>query len=159
MNKVQLIGNLGRDPDIRVMSSGDKVASFSVATSERWKDKQTGERKERTQWCNVVIFNQNLVQVVEQYVKKGSKLYVEGQMETRKYTDNSGVDKWATEVVLRPFRGEIELLNSAAGGRPAPDPDSYGTTNTRDGSGDASSRSGGGGGAGRDYGLDDDIPF
>lgn len=156
MNKVQLIGNLGRDPEIRTLTSGDKVASFSVATSERWKDRD-GNKKERTEWCNVVVFNENLVKVIEQYVKKGSKIYVEGQMQTRKWTDNNNVERYSTEVVLRNFRGEIELLSPAGSGRPAPDPDAYGTTRDRD---ERQTASGGTSAGGRpNYDLDDDIPF
>src|ERR1044072_1665917 len=110
VNKAILVGNLGKDPEIRTMQSGDKVASFSIATSESWKDKASGERKEKTQWHNVVIWNQGLVTIAERYLRKGSKVYIEGQMETRKYEQN-GVDKYTTEVVLRPFRGELTLLD------------------------------------------------
>lgn len=156
MNKAQVIGNLGRDPEIRTMPSGDKVASFSVATSERWKDKVSGERKERTEWHNITVFNQNLIGVVEQYVKKGTKVYIEGQIETRKW-DDKGTDRHSTEIVLRPFRGEIELLSPAGTGRPAPDAEAYGTTRSRD---DRQTATGGTGGGGRpSYDLDDDIPF
>jgi single-strand DNA-binding protein len=116
VNKVILVGNLGKDPEIRTMQSGDKVANFSIATSESWKDKASGERKEKTQWHNVVIWNQGLVGIVERFIKKGSKVYLEGQLETRKYTDNNGVDKYTTEVVLRPFRGELTMLDSKGGG-------------------------------------------
>lgn len=116
VNKVILVGNLGSDPDIKVMQSGDRVANFSVATSERWKDKSTGERKERTEWHRVSVFNQPLIGVIENYVKKGSKVYLEGQLETRKWTDQSGQDKYTTEVVLRPFRGELTMLDSKNSG-------------------------------------------
>jgi single-strand DNA-binding protein len=116
VNKVILVGNLGKDPEIRTMQSGDKVANFSIATSESWKDKASGERKEKTQWHNVVVWNQGLVGIVERFIKKGSKVYLEGQLETRKYTDNNGVDKYTTEVVLRPFRGELTMLDSKGGG-------------------------------------------
>jgi single-strand DNA-binding protein len=116
VNKVILVGNLGKDPEIRTMQSGDKVANFSVATSESWKDKASGERKEKTQWHNVVVWNQGLVTIVERYIKKGSKVYLEGQLETRKYTDSAGVEKWTTEVVLRPFRGELTMLDSKGAG-------------------------------------------
>lgn len=115
VNKVILVGNLGKDPEIRTMQSGDKVANFSIATSESWKDKASGERKEKTQWHNVVVWNQGLVTIVERYIKKGSKVYLEGQLETRKYTDSNGVDKYTTEVVLRPFRGELTMLDSRGG--------------------------------------------
>ncbi|WP_207478559.1 single-stranded DNA-binding protein [Arenibaculum pallidiluteum] len=116
VNKVILVGNLGKDPEIRNLQNGGRVANFSLATSETWKDKATGERKERTEWHRVVVFNENLVGVIERFVKKGSKLYVEGQIETRKYTDNSGQERYTTEIVLRPYRGEITLLDSAGGG-------------------------------------------
>ena len=109
VNKVILVGHLGRDPEIRSMQSGDKVANFSIATSETWKDKASGEKKERTTWHNIVVWNQNIVKVVESYVKKGDKIYIEGSIETREY-EKDGVKKYATEVVLRPFRGEIVLL-------------------------------------------------
>lgn len=116
VNKVILIGNLGKDPEIRTMQSGDKVASFSVATSESWKDKATGERKEKTEWHRVSIFNQGLVTIVERYLKKGSKVYLEGQLETRKWTDQqSGQEKYSTEVVLRPYRGELTMLDTRGG--------------------------------------------
>lgn len=116
VNKVILIGNLGQDPEIRSMQSGDRVASFSVATSENWKDKATGERKEKTEWHRVAVFNQGLVNVIENYVKKGSKVYIEGQLETRKWQDQSGQDRYTTEVVLRPFRGELTMLDSRSSG-------------------------------------------
>ncbi len=116
VNKVILVGNLGRDPEVRTMQSGDKVVNLSVATSESWKDKATGERKERTEWHRVVIFNQGLVTIAERYLKKGAKVYLEGQLETRKWTDQaSGQDKYSTEVVLRPFRGELTMLDSRGG--------------------------------------------
>lgn len=112
VNKVMLVGNVGKDPEVRAMQNGDKVASFSLATSERWKDKNTGERKERTEWHNVVVFNEGLVRVVEQFVKKGSRLYVEGAIQTRKWQDKDGRDRYSTEVVLQRFRGEIQLLDT-----------------------------------------------
>lgn len=111
VNKVILVGNLGNDPDIRTMQSGDKVVNLSLATSESWKDKATGERKENTQWHRVVIFNQGLVKVAENYLKKGSKLYIEGQLETRSW-EQDGQKKYTTEVVLRPYRGELTMLDS-----------------------------------------------
>lgn len=122
VNKVILVGNLGRDPEIRSFQNGGRVASFSLATSENWKDKATGEKKERTEWHRVSVLNDKLVEVVERYIKKGSKLYVEGQLETRKYTDKDGVEKYTTEVVLRPFRGEITMLDTAGGRGNAPAP-------------------------------------
>ena len=106
VNKVILVGNLGRDPEVRSMNSGDKVCNLSVATSESWNDKNTGERQERTEWHRVVIFDQRLIDVCEKYVKKGSKLYIEGQLQTRKWTDQQGIEKYSTEVVLQRFRGE-----------------------------------------------------
>lgn len=117
VNKVILVGNLGNDPDVRTMQSGDKVVNLSLATSESWKDKATGERKENTQWHRIVVFNQGLVNVCENYLKKGSKIYIEGQLETRSW-EQDGQKKYATEVVLRPYRGELTMLDSrnAAGG-------------------------------------------
>jgi single-strand DNA-binding protein len=116
VNKVILIGNLGNDPEVRAMQSGDKVVNLSIATSESWKDKNSGERKENTQWHRVVIFNQGLVKVAESYLKKGAKVYIEGQLETRSWDDpKSGEKKYSTEVVLRPFRGELTMLDSKGG--------------------------------------------
>lgn len=115
VNKVILVGNLGRDPEVRAMQSGDKVVNLSIATSESWKDKASGERKERTEWHRVVIFNQGLASVAENYLRKGSKVYVEGQLETRKWTDQSGQEKYSTEVVLRPYRGELNMLDGRSG--------------------------------------------
>ncbi len=115
VNKVILIGNLGRDPEIRAMQSGDRVANLAIATSERWKDKSTGEQREKTEWHRVVVFNQGLINVAENYLKKGSKVYLEGQLETRKWTDQSGVEKYSTEIVLRPYRGELTMLDSRSG--------------------------------------------
>lgn len=116
VNKVIIIGNLGRDPEIRAMQSGDRVASLAIATSERWKDRQTGEQKEKTEWHRVSIFNQPLVSVSENYLKKGSKVYIEGQLETRKWTDQQGQERYSTEVVLRPYKGELTMLDSRGGG-------------------------------------------
>ena len=119
VNKVILVGNLGRDPEVRRLNSGEPVVNLRVATSESWKDKATGERKEKTEWHSVVIFNENLARVAEQYLKKGSKVYLEGQLQTRKWTDQQGQEKYTTEVVLQRFRGELTLLDgrgAAAGG-------------------------------------------
>tara|TARA_B100001109_G_C18627115_1_gene364285 strand:+ start:49 stop:501 length:453 start_codon:yes stop_codon:yes gene_type:complete len=111
VNKVILIGNLGRDPEVRTFQNGGKVCNFSIATSETWKDRNSGERQERTNWHNIAIFNENLAQIAEQYLRKGSKVYVEGQLETRKWQDQAGNDRYTTEVVLRNFRGELTLLD------------------------------------------------
>ncbi|HEX2509320.1 MAG TPA: single-stranded DNA-binding protein [Microvirga sp.] len=116
VNKVILVGNLGRDPEVRRLNSGEPVVNLRVATSETWKDKQSGERKERTEWHQVVIFNENLARVAEQYLKKGSKVYLEGQLQTRKYQDSQGVEKYSTEIVLQRYRGELTLLDSRGGG-------------------------------------------
>lgn len=116
VNKAIILGNLGKDPEIRIMQNGKPVASFSIATSEKWKD-QNGDKQERTQWHNVVVFNENLIDgVVRNYMKKGDKVFVEGQIETRKWTDKTGEDKYTTEIVLRPFRGEITLCGGAGKG-------------------------------------------
>ena len=112
LNKVTLIGNLGRDPEVRTLNSGDPVCNLSIATSESWRDKASGERREKTEWHRVVIFNPNLSKVAEQYLKKGSKVYIEGQLQTRKWTDQSGQEKYSTEVVLQRFRGELVMLDS-----------------------------------------------
>ena len=111
VNKVILLGNLGRDPDVRTMQNGKKVCTFSIATSDSWKDKESGEKKEKTEWHRVVVFNEGLVGVVEQYVKKGSKLYIEGSLQTRKWTDDSGNDKYTTEVVIQGYGGRIDMLD------------------------------------------------
>ncbi len=122
VNKVILVGNLGQDPEVRTFQDGGKVCNLRIATSETWKDRNTGERRERTQWHSVVLRNESLVRVAEQYLSKGSKVYVEGQLETRKWQDQSGNDRYTTEVVLRPYRGELTMLGGrgergSAGGR------------------------------------------
>ena len=116
LNKVMLIGNLGADPEIRSFQNGGKIANLRIATSETWKDRNTGERKERTEWHTVAIYSEPLVRVAEQYLKKGSKVYVEGQLETRKWQDQQGNDRYSTEVALRPFRSELHMLDGKAGG-------------------------------------------
>jgi len=116
VNKVILVGNLGKDPEVRRMTSGDPVVNLSVATSESWRDKASGERKEKTEWHRVVIFNKNLAEVAEKYLRKGSKVYVEGQLQTRKWTDKDGAEKYSTEVVLQNFRGELTMLDGKNGG-------------------------------------------
>jgi single-strand DNA-binding protein len=116
VNKVILVGNLGRDPEVRRLNSGEPVVNLRVATSETWKDKGSGERKEKTEWHSVVIFNENLARVAEQYLKKGSKVYLEGQLQTRKYQDNQGQERYSTEVVLQRYRGELTILDSRGGG-------------------------------------------
>jgi single-strand DNA-binding protein len=116
VNKVILVGNLGRDPEIRTLNSGDRVANLNLATSESWRDRNSGERKERTEWHRVVIFNDNLVKVAENYLRKGSKVYIEGALSTRKYTDQAGVEKMSTEVVLQKFRGELTMLDGRGDG-------------------------------------------
>jgi single-strand DNA-binding protein len=116
VNKVILVGNLGRDPEIRRMGSGEPVVNLNIATSENWRDKQSGERKEKTEWHRVVIFNENLAKVAEQYLKKGSKVYIEGQLQTRKWQDQAGVEKYTTEIVISRFRGELTLLDGRSGG-------------------------------------------
>lgn len=162
VNKVILVGNLGKDPEIRRTAQGEPVASFRIATSETWRDKQSGERKERTEWHSVVIFNEALAKVAEQFLRKGSKVYLEGQLQTRKWQDQSGADRYSTEVVLQRFRGELTLLDKAE--RDPPSQDDYGSTRTREGGsqsyssakdGDSFGRSPAGGSSH----LDDDIPF
>jgi single-strand DNA-binding protein len=163
VNKVILIGNLGRDPEIRTMQSGGKVAQLSLATSESWRDRNTGERQERTEWHRVVIFDERLVDVVEKYLKKGQKVYVEGQLQTRKWTDNSGQERYTTEVVLQRFRGELTMLSGrdGGGGGGFGEPDDMG--GGYGGGGGSGGRGGGGGGGGRGgpppKDLDDEIPF
>ena len=164
VNKVILIGNLGKDPEIRTLNSGDRVANLRIATSEQWRDKATGERKEKTEWHQIVIFNENIVKVAENYLKKGSTDYIEGSVQTRKYTDAQGVEKYSTEIVLQRFNGQLTML----GGR-----------NDSQGGGQGGGYGGGGGGRNDDdyssgfstggankpsgpkesYDLNDDIPF
>jgi single-strand DNA-binding protein len=116
VNKAILVGNLGKDPEVRRTQSGEPVVSFSVATSESWRDKTSGERKEKTEWHRIVIFNENLAKVAEQYLRKGSKVYIEGQLSTRKWTDKDGQEKYTTEIVLNRFRGELQMLDSRGEG-------------------------------------------
>ena len=160
VNKVILVGNLGKDPDVRRLNSGDQVVSFSVATSETWRDKTSGERKEKTEWHNVVIFNENLGKVAEQYCKKGTKVYLEGQLQTRKWQDQTGNDRYTTEVVLQRFRGELQLLDSRGGGEGRPSfPDeerAAGASIGKSPSADRRPALSSGGGA---EPIDDDIPF
>ncbi len=144
VNKVILIGNLGRDPEIRSTNDGTRVANLSLATSERWRDRTTGERRERTEWHRVVIFNERLVEIAEKYLRKGSKIYLEGQLQTRKWTGQDGQERYTTEVVLQRFRGELTMLDGRAGG------DFAGSDQDMGGPAPAP--------AGRDD-LDDDIPF
>ncbi|MDG2355176.1 MAG: single-stranded DNA-binding protein [Paracoccaceae bacterium] len=114
VNKVIILGNLGKDPEVRTFPNGGKVCNFPVATSETWRDRNSGEKQERTQWHNIAIFSEPLVNIAERFLKKGSKLYIEGQLETRKWQDNAGADRYSTEVVLRPYRGELTLLDNKA---------------------------------------------
>jgi single-strand DNA-binding protein len=164
VNKVILIGNLGKDPEVRRLNSGDPVVSLRIATSESWKDKTSGERKERTEWHDVVIFNENLGRVAEQFLKKGSKVYVEGQLQNREWQDPQGNKRRSTEVVLQRFRGELTLLDSRGGGAVASAEDAGEEARGSGGFGRTSpmerrpapASSGGGKYAGE---LDDDIPF
>ena len=177
VNKVILVGNLGADPEIRRLNSGEPVANLRIATSESWRDRQSGERKDKTEWHSVVIFNENLAKVAEQYLKKGAKVYIEGQLQTRKWTDQNGNERYTTEIVLQKFRGELQMLDSRGEGGGG------GSGGGRfEGSGSGGDRFGGGSSRGGDYGsssggndfgrsspqqqsggfshdLDDDIPF
>ena len=166
VNKVILVGNLGKDPEIRTLTSGDRVANLTIATSESWRDRTSGERKEKTEWHRVVIFNDNLVKVAEQYLKKGSTVYIEGAIQTRKWTDNTGAEKYSTEIVLQKFRGELTMLGGRGDGAGA-----------SSGGGDEYGGGYSGGGGGGNFGggaprsqpsgpresfsadLDDEIPF
>lgn len=151
VNKVILVGNLGRDPEVRTFQNGGKVCNLRVATSENWKDRNTGERRERTEWHSVAIFSEPLARIAEQYLRKGSKVYLEGQLETRKWQDQSGQDRYSTEVVLRPYKGELTLLDgrgdNAGGG-------SIGYDDRGDSYGGGSSSP-----APANHDLDDEIPF
>jgi single-strand DNA-binding protein len=176
VNKVILIGNLGKDPEIRTLNSGDRVANLRIATSETWRDRASGERKEKTEWHQVVIFNENIVKVAESYLKKGSTVYIEGALQTRKYTDQSGAEKYATEIVLQKFRGELTMLGGRGDGASSGAGDdgySRGGGGDYGGGGSGGGRSSGGGGGGfnpgkpasggggprENFDLDDEIPF
>jgi single-strand DNA-binding protein len=159
VNKVILVGNLGKDPEIRRTQDGRPIANLSVATSETWRDKATGERKEKTEWHRVVIFSEPLCKIVEQYLKKGAKVYIEGALQTRKWTDQSGVEKYSTEVVLQGFNSTLTMLEGRSGGGGG----SFGSDDAGDfgSSSPASSapRRAVAAGGGRNSDMDDDIPF
>ena len=158
VNKVILVGNLGRDPEVRFSQDGGKIVNMSIATSESWNDKASGQRKEKTEWHRVVIFNDRLADVAEKYLKKGSKVYVEGQLQTRKWTGQDGVEKYTTEVVLNRFRGELTMLDGRAGAGGAPvGSEDYASAPAAGGGGGG--YSGGGKGRGGADDLDDEIPF
>jgi len=162
LNKVMLIGNLGADPEIRSFQNGGKVANLRIATSETWKDRNTGERQERTEWHTVAIFSEGLVNVCENYLKKGSKVYVEGQLQTRKWQDQSGNDRYSTEVVLRGFNGTLVMLDGRGegGGGGGRSGGGQGGGWNQGGGGSGGGNQGGSSGGGSNYDdLDDDIPF
>ena len=172
LNKVMLIGNLGADPEIRSFQNGGRVANLRIATSETWKDRNTGERQERTEWHTVAIFSEGLVGVVERYLRKGSKVYIEGQLQTRKWQDQSGNDRYSTEVVIRGLGGTLTMLDGASGGgggggqrgggnwdQSGGGQSSGGGDNWRSGGGSSGGGSGGSGGGSNYDDLDDDIPF
>ena len=172
VNKVILVGNLGADPEVRNLPSGGKVVNLSIATSENWKDKNTGERREKTEWHRVVIFSEGLARVAESYLKKGSKVYIEGQLQTRKWQDQSGADKYSTEIVLQGFNSNMTLLDGRGEGESTGGGDSGGFRGTRPSEGGYNSGGGNGGNAGggarrpasnapafESGGMDDDIPF
>lgn len=176
VNKVILVGNLGRDPEVRRTGNGDPVVNLRIATSETWRDKQSGERRERTEWHSVVIFNEPLGRIAEQYLKKGTKVYIEGQLQTRKWQDQSGADRYSTEIVLQRYRGEMTILDSRGGGGGGGERDDGGYGGGGDefgrsspmenrparagsGGGSAGGSGDGGGGGSRYDDLDDDIPF
>jgi len=165
VNKVIIIGNLGRDPEVRTFQNGGKVCNLRIATSEQWKDKSTGERREKTEWHSVAIFNEGLVRIAEQYLRKGSKVYIEGQLQTRKWQDQSGQDRYSTEVVLQGFNGTLTMLDGRGEGGGSGGGGGYSGGGDNDGGygdagGDRGGPSGGGGGGSapsRDF--DDEIPF
>lgn len=155
VNKVILVGNLGRDPEVRTMQDGNPVVNLSVATSENWRDKNTGERREKTEWHRVVIFNERLAEVVQKYLRKGSKVYIEGQLQTRKWTDQSGQEKYSTEVVLQRYRGELTMLDGRSDGAGA-GAGGGGSESSGDFGSPSAEPAAPVGGAGD---LDDEIPF
>ncbi|MFK4499325.1 single-stranded DNA-binding protein [Bradyrhizobium sp. 956_D2_N1_5] len=163
VNKVILVGNLGKDPEIRRTQDGRPIANLSIATSETWRDKNSGERKEKTEWHRVVIFNEGLCKVAEQYLKKGAKVYIEGALQTRKWTDQSGAEKYSTEVVLQGFNSTLTMLDGRGGGGGGSFGDEPGGDFGSSGPVSSAPRravaAGGGGGGGRNSDMDDDIPF
>ena len=176
INKVIIVGNLGKDPEVRTFANGGKVCNFSVATSESWKDKQSGERKEKTEWHNISIYNEGLAGVAEKYLRKGSKVYLEGKLQTRKWQDQSGNDRYSTDVVLQGFDAKMEMLDSKPGGGGQGGGSSDGWGGGQGGGSSSGSSSGSGGGWGQtgggsggsgggqgggafDSDLDDDVPF
>ena len=158
VNKVILIGNLGADPEVRTFQNGGKVCNLRIATSENWKDKNTGERRERTEWHSVAIFSEPLARVAEQYLKKGSKVYIEGQLETRKWQDQSGQDRYSTEVVLRPYTSTLTMLDGRGEGGGSSGGYSGGSGGSSSG-GYGGGSSGGGASSGGGSDMDDEIPF
>jgi single-strand DNA-binding protein len=167
LNKVTLIGNLGKDPEVRKMQSGDSVVNFTIATSESWRDKNSGERKEKTEWHNIVVFNEGIAKVAEQYLKKGMKVYVEGALQTRSWEDNAGVKKYTTEIVLQKYRGELQMLDSrnegsargSGGGEYDQSSGSdFGNSNPMS-TGGSAKRGSAQAGSGSASDLDDEIPF
>jgi single-strand DNA-binding protein len=171
INKVIIVGNLGKDPEVRTFANGGKVCNFSVATSESWKDKQSGERKEKTEWHNISIYNEGLAGVAEKYLRKGSKVYLEGKLQTRKWQDQSGNDRYSTDVVLQGFDAKMEMLDSkpGGGGQGGGSNDGWGGGQgggapSGGGGNDSWGQTGGGSGGGQgggafDSDLDDDVPF
>ena len=157
VNKVILVGNLGADPEIRSLTSGDRVANLRIATSESWRDRSSGERKEKTEWHRVVVFNENIVKVCEQYLRKGAKVYVEGAIQTRKWTDQAGVEKYSTEVVLQGFNSNLTMLDGRSGGGGSIGSDDSGGDFGTSGPSSAPRRAVAAGGRNSD--MDDDIPF
>jgi single-strand DNA-binding protein len=157
VNKVILVGNLGKDPEVRHTQDGKTIVNLSIATSENWRDKATGERKEKTEWHRVVIFNEGLAKVAEQYLKKGSTVYIEGQLQTRKWTDKDGIERYSTEVVLQNFRGELTMI----GGRPGSGDSSQGSSSDEFGQSSPMDRPRSGGVAKQSFArdLDDEVPF
>ena len=158
VNKVIIVGNLGKDPEIRSLTSGERVCNLSIATSEQWRDKSSGEKKEKTEWHRVVIFNDNIVKVAENYLKKGSTVYIEGSLQTRKWTDQQGVEKYSTEIVVGKFKGELTMLGgrdgggASQGGGSRSNDDDYSSGFSTGGANKPS-------GPKESYDLNDDIPF
>ncbi len=156
LNKVMIIGNLGRDPEVRKLPSGDPVVNLRIATSENWRDKATGEKREKTEWHSVAIFNENLARVAENYLRKGTRVYIEGQLQTRKWQDQDGNDKYSTEIVLQKFRGDLQILSAKGEESGGYDDDRGGSSRASGGGGDASPASSG---PKENFELDDEIPF
>lgn len=159
INKATILGNLGADPEVKMGQDGSKIITFSVATSEFWNDKQTGERKEKTEWHRIVIFNDRLADIAEKYLRKGSKVYIEGQLQTRQWKDNAGIDRYTTEIILSRFKGELVLIDNRGAGMETTGPDNGFSSQVNTGFGGTSVQKNSQPQSKNNFGIDDEIPF